>query len=375
MLVTHMRKGVPKKMKRTTKKKEKRRKSINTGMILAFFGALMAGVPGVLEDAYNNYHDSHPSYKYEMRQDWMHMDEAASVSSNKSVVEVYKDNWQAEYWCGAELVTLYHNLSKQDRVISKFRVYAENIEENYEAKIKYRVEPSYNQVPIGMENYGWGSTGKITIALDDLSPENPNEDRVELEFKEGAAKEWCFESIEPGESVQCACLPLDSLKIICKETLDEPVAYIAKFNIEMENGEPHKQECGLRVYPDRIEVNGSDVKGCGAKEYVICVDTAESSWSREFYTTQILPAGETVRLPICIVPKMSCTMSVRIEFETMDGEVIQAEPLDHAVFTVPYYEGNMERYIDGLKLDWEDGDSNKIVYFPFEKVTAILPPK
>ena len=87
-----------------------------------------------------------------------------------------------------------------------------------------------------------------------------------------------------------------------------------------------------------------------------------------------LMAGETVRLPICIVPKMSCTMSVRIEFETMDGE-IRAEPLEHAVFTVPYYEGNMERYIDGLKLDWEDGDGNKIVYFPFEKVTAIPPKK
>ena len=35
----------------------------------------------------------------------------------------------------------------------------------------------------------------------------------------------------------------------------------------------------------------------------------------------------------------------------------------------------MERYIDRLKLDWEDGDGNKIVYFPFEKVTAIPPKK
>ena len=116
--------------------------------------------------------------------------------------------------------------------------------------------------------------------------------------------------------------------------------------------------------------------GCGDDSdsgYIILVDTSEDSWSESYDVYQPLPGNKAVRLPIFIVPEKSCTMSIRIEFETQDGEIIQAEPLKDAKFVIPYVETDYYEYIDGKLLDWSEVDGKEIVYFPFAATPYIIP--
>ena len=328
----------------------------------------------------NEYLESHPEYAYETNMDWLKMSEAASVLGASSRVTVYKDDEAYfepnTYWYGAGLVVVYNNLDKQDRVITKFHVYAEDIVEDYSPMIEAAVYNFDDPLTFDVRNNGWGATGPIQVSLVRFYPYNSGDEKiVELSLREGTADSWAFDSIEPGGYASLPLFSTDNVQVLRHQDFEECIWYVVEVElVAPESGYRKTMEWWLEVYPDHVEImrvggNGDD----SDSGYIIFVETSEPSWSESYDVYQLLPGKQAVRLPIFIVPEMSCTMSIRIEFETQDGEIIQAEPLKNAKFVIPYIENDYFEYVDGKLLDWSQVEGKEIVYFPFAATPYIIP--
>lgn len=325
---------------------------------------------------YEEYRESHPRYTYETSTDWLKMEEAESILSNQSRVEVYKDHSEeGVFYNGAALTVLYNNLDEQERHITHFSVYAEDIVEDYSPNLFLNSTQSINPIGYNGYNAGWGETGEIRISVVDLVPAYGYEEQevVELSLREGAITSWVFDSLKPGEHREFALLSEQDFIVEYKKPFDEVVMYSLCFEVEAAESENKEiATCTIEVHPDKLQVFVGGQGGPVDTNYVVWVDTALPTWSNTYKVHQVLPGKQGVRLPIFIVPKMSCTMSLRIEFETLDGEIITAEPLKNAQFVIPYYE-DFGNYIDGDLLDWDNVDGNVVVYFPFESTSKVLP--
>lgn len=346
-------------------------------MATAFLCVMIIGLlvfVGVYADKVHR--ESNPKHEYEQCMDWLSMDEAAAVFGGESRVEVYKDYSGANaYYDGAALTVLYNNLDDQDRAIRRLTVYAEDIVRDYSPKLLEIWHESLSPLVFHIYNEGWGETGNISINFIAAYPTEGNASKTPavVSLQDGADKVWTFDSLQPGESRVFPLLSEKDLKVELLDEFEGSILFMLLFELEApETGYKMALNFPVEVLPDGTVLPLEDGRGDGDDiHYVVMVDTTEPQWSRSFVIDQILPAKRTVRLPIFIVPDQSCSMTVRIEFETADGEIIQATPLENANFIVPYYT-DPYYYIDGSLIDWEKLDGSEVIYFPFTTVPYVI---
>lgn len=316
-----------------------------------------------------------PMFVYDTSMDWLHMDEAASVLGTESQIQVYKPQNVKEYDQGAVLTALYSNYSNQDRCITKFTVYAEDIREDLSPVLWYDAITNDGVLDVSCYNNGWGETGALTVEYVEIIPYEKSSlhDCVDIMMDPDAVSSWSVPSIDPGTGESFKLLNVESLRVTYIEPFDGVIKYQILFRIySEETGFETVMPCWLDVYPDEVNLFLSGGGDGGEKNYVVWVETSEPQWQETYTVQQWLPAKKTVRLPVFIVAEKTCTMTVRIEFETADGEIIQATPLENARFVVPYYEEPPEEYIDGKLLDWEHIDGTEVFYFPFVESNEIV---
>lgn len=319
---------------------------------------------------------SMPTFIYETNMDWLRMDEASAVLGTESQVYVYKPKNANEYMQCAALTVLYSNYSELDRCITEFAVYAEDIREDLSPDLRHEAYENDGVLTFLCENDGWSETGDFTIEYAGIKPyeESAKHSCVEVQLNPDAVSSWNYHSIEPGESAYLSLLNTADIQINYKEPFEGDVQFEIMFRLySEETGYATTLPCWLFVSADHFNFwyggggNGDD------RTYVVWVPTSEPQWQETYEVQQWLPGNETVRLPVFIVPEKTCTMTIRMEFKTADGEIIQATPLENARFVVPYYDETPEEYVDGSLLNWNQIQGNEVFCFPFagtEKIVA-----
>ncbi|MBQ7921447.1 MAG: SMEK domain-containing protein [Clostridia bacterium] len=317
-----------------------------------------------------------PTFTYETNMDWLRMDEAAAVLGTESQVYVYKPKNANEYLQCAALTVLYSNYSERDRCITEFTVRAEDIREDLSPVLRHEALENDGVLTFFCENYGWGKTGDFTIEYAGIKPyeESAEHDCVEVQVNPDAVSSWNYPSIEPGEGAYLSLFNTADIQINYKEPFEGSVWFEIMFRLYAEEtGYETMLPCWLFVFADHVTFSYG-VGGEGDdRNYVVWVPTSNPQWQETYAVQQWLPGNETVRLPVFIVPEKSCMMTIRMEFKTVDGEIIQATPLENARFVVPYYDETPEDYVDGNLLDWDQIQGNEVFCFPFiqtEKIVA-----
>jgi len=309
--------------------------------------------------------------------DWLHMDAAGAILEGTSHVQLYADSISevgeennTAYHDGAVLIALYSNQVEHEKIITKFRVYADDIVENISPDLKFFFQKDELEGPILCHAYnnGWGETGKIQVAFSSIRPQGGyDNDVVDICLQDGACTSWKFDSIKPGDTESMPLLREQDFVVEYREQPDENfyAYYFVVFKVEApESNYATTIELPLIVGPDYVRLYWPGLGGGFSKNYVVWIDTSSPAYSAEYSVYQRLPGNEVMCIPMFIVPAKSCTMSVRIEFETLEGEIIQAAPLNNADFIIPYYE-KPESYVDGQLLDWDSVEGNVITCLPF----------
>ena len=322
--------------------------------------------------------EKHPAYNYEAYFDWMYMDEAASILTDSSEVSIFYDPIESQwddfrFYKGATLIALYSNLDEQDQVITEFTVRANNIVEDLSPSLNYSFDSFLEPITAHIKNVGWGETGTMRIEFIGITPlpdqgdENAN---VTVKVKDETTTSWTLKSLKPGEKRDLFLFSSEDLSIQ-REGSFTAACFQFEFMIYAEGSYETPMSFILDVFEEG-EVIHTGGYGDDFTNYVVWIDTSSPKWSKTYRTYQIIPGKQTVRLPICIVPSKSCTMTVEVEFKTANGTIIQATPLSSAYFIVPYYD-EPTSYIDGELLDENYASENTIVYFPFVNVDKVVP--
>lgn len=315
---------------------------------------------------------------YYLGADWLQMDAVGAILEGTSHVHLYADSisgvWEESdtaYHGGAALIALFSNLDEREKIITKFRIYANDIVENLSPDLRFSFQQDGLTDPISclIYNNGWGETGKIQISFLSIQPqEGYNDDAaVDIYLQDGACTFWEFDSVKPGTSGNLPLLSGQDFIIEYKAKPEENFCayYSVIFIVEApEQNYVTTMELPLEIGPDYVRLFSLGVGGGTAKNYVVWIDTSSPTYSAEYPVYQRLPGNEVVCIPMLIVPEKSCTMSVQIEFETLEGEIIQAPPLNNANFVIPYYK-NPELYVDGNLLDWDNVEGKIITCLPF----------
>lgn len=311
--------------------------------------------------------------------DWLQMNAAGTILEGTSHVQLYADSisevWggsDTAYYDGAALIALFSNQDEHEKIITKFRVYANDIVENLSPDLHFYFWQDELTDPISCEIYnnGWGETGKIQITFSSIQPvegyEEYNDD-LDIYLQDGASTFWELDSVNPGTIGSLPLLSGQDFVVEYKAQLKENFCtyYSVAFIVEApDQNYTTTMELPLVIGPDYVRLFTSGLGGGEAKNYVVWIDTSSPTYSAEYPVYQRLPGNEVVCIPMFIVPEKSCTMSVQIEFETLEGETIQATPLNHANFIIPYYE-NQWMYVDGNLLDWDNVEGKVITCLPF----------
>lgn len=346
------------------KKKKEKQNMVRINKAGVIVGAVTA-IIGAGISVFVLFRDTHPSYAYETEFNWMHMDEIGSYLGSRSKVEIYKTKGSdGAFHQGALLAVLYNNLDEQERAITRFTVHAENITEDYSPYLNF-----YEARFLGyhISNSGWSETGALQIEFLELVPADGYEAQKDVQLSlKGSDKVWQLNSIKPGESTEIQLLTEEDFHVEYSENFQGVIPYTIRFKVEApESGYSNVIASTIEVYPDHLQLFSGGIGDGEQVNYVIMIDTSYSSWSETYKVYQTLPGKRTTQLPVFIAPSMSCTMDVRFEFETLDGEIIEAAPLEDARFIVPYYETPDSYIIDGEFLDWDTIDGQAVVYFPF----------
>lgn len=324
----------------------------------------------------NNPQDNPP--KYYSGSDWLQMDAAGAILEGTSYVQLYADSisevWEESdttYYDGATLIALFSNQDEHEKIITKFRVYANDIVENLSPDLHFNFWQDELTDPISCDIYnnGWGETGEIRITFSSIQPvEGFNDDlAVDVYLQDGACMFWELDSVKPGCIGNLPLLSGQDFVVEYKAHPKEnfPIYYSVAFIVEApEQNYATTMEFPLEIGPDYVRLFSSGLGGGDARNYVVWIDTSSPTYSAEYPVYQRLPGNEVVCIPMLIVPEKSCTMSVKIEFETLEGEIIQATPLNHANFVIPYYE-NQWMYVDGNLLDWDSIEGKVVTCLPF----------
>lgn len=359
-------------------KKKKKAQRERRELLIRIALAVIAPMTTLAIYLHTNYRVSNPIIEYETGFRWLNTDEADSIYSSKSQIAVY-DYQEGTYYSEAVLSVLFNNLSEYDRTITSFTVYAEDIVEDYSPNLGYIPVDTYDNLSISIDivNDGWGESGPLKISVSSLElhrPDNPSIP-VRMSLQKHAVCEWEFESLLPGETRRFDLLNEDDFIVTYDMPIEKTIDYDLVLSIEaVEHGIIESQVVTISITPDReIYVNGVGGRGPELTYYVVEIDTSKAEWSKTYKTSQLLPAKETVYFPIHIVPTMSCNMSVRIEFELNDGEILYSDPINNSHFIIPYHDDFIE-YVNGELLNWNDKQEIRVVCFPFVSSSTTLSP-
>ena len=344
---------------------------------VALFGSSVATIIYYSQEIGKNLN---PSYDYDLNTEWMDMEVAFNLLTEKSGVSIYTssriiDNHTEDsfYFEGVSLVALFSNKEDVERNIIKFSVFVDDIEENLSPDIEcVMVEDNSDPITAHFSNTGWGDTGEIHLSIKDVLY---NDNSVaDISILEGVENDWIFESIPPGETRVFTFADTKIFNVIWKDYSVESTNFSILVDIcAPKTGYSTSCVVTMKATPDGVvacSIGGEG--GDGDVNYVILVDTSMRNWASTYNIYQRIPAKQTVRLPIFIMPTKSCSMSIRVEFELEDGEIIIANPLYHVPIRVPYYT-ELTEYISGETLDWNALEGNAEIWFPYEMNSKVLP--
>ena len=320
-----------------------------------------------------------------MNTEWLEMEEAFDLLTEKSKVNIYTTHQTSDtdnsadmcYYNGVTMIALFSNKADVDRNIVRFSVYAEDIVENLSPDIHCTwVEDCSNPITANFCNNGWGETGELHIFIsnNDIGYyEKKDANIAQISICKGAQNDWVFDSIRPGELKTLSFASPDIFDVQWKDPTVKSISFYIRIVIYApEIGYATSSLIPMTATPHGVQAEG--VGGMGGNEdknYVIVVDTSFGSWSQKYPIYQRIPARQTVKLPIFILPMKSCSMSLRIEFELDDGETIIAEPLYNAAIKVPYYT-ELQDYVSGDDLDWSSLEGSATIWFPYEMTSKVV---
>ena len=340
--------------------------------------AIITALWGGGKDIYAWYKERNPVFAYETNFDWMSMEEVDTIISDESKVVVYafeeNDSFQG-YWDGVALTALFSNLTDTDRVITSFTVYADNITVDLSPDLVYGpTGNSSDSIEQFFYNNGWGESGPIHISADRIERVEDNDvSCLQLSLSKDAQTTWVFESMQPGDWREFSFLTQDDFVIEESGQCDGNVLFCLYLDLFLpDTGHEEEIPILLEVSASKVRVYHDGLGGDIDTSYVVKIPTDGDTWVKKYPADQKLPAKKTVRLPIFIVPEKSCSLTIRVEFELSNGEIVKSEELVDTYIKVPYYDDWTE-YLDGELLDWDSIDSFTDIYFPFESSSAVLP--
>ena len=345
----------------------------------ATIAAIITALWGVGKDLYGLYKERNPVFAYETNFDWMSMDEVETIVTDESkvVVYAYEDNDSSVngYRDGVALTALFSNLSNTDREITSFTVFADNIVEDLSPDLVCGpIDSSADTIALYFYNNGWGESGPIHISVDRIEcVEDNNASCLQLSLGKNAQTTWIFDSLQPGDWREFSLLMKDDFIIGESGHCDGSVMFCLYLDLFLpDTGYDEEIPVLLEVSESKLEVHIDGMGGGVDISYVVKIPTDGKTWVKKYPADQKLPANKTVRLPILIVPEKSCFLSIRVEFELSNGEIVKSEELADTYVKVPYYD-DWSEYLDGELLDWDNIDSFTSIYFPFKSSSTILP--
>lgn len=374
---------------------------------IAVFVAFIDNVLGIgasITNFFRDFGQQDNTPPYYTGSEWMHMERTGAVLDGSSHIQLYADSINGSpyednnlYYNGAILIVLYGNNSENEKIITKFRVYADGIVEDLSPVLSAGLMNGSNdpETPVlcHVHNNGWSTSGKVQIDFSSIVPLEGygNDPNVNIRLREGTCTSWELDSVAAGEVKEIDLLAAQDFAVEYAEPPDDGFCayYAALFTVKApENNYETVMKFLLEIGPNYIR---PCIQGMGGgddvKNYVVWIDTSGPEWSAEYPVYQRLPGNQVMCIPIFIVPTKSCAMSVRLEFETLEGEIIQGVPLKNANFVIPYYE-NSQEYIDGNLLDWDNIEGDVVtclpfsseegkvnIAFPFVNSSTIVPPE
>lgn len=371
-------------IKRKESNKELTKRQVKYGkiaLVISIIAIIVTILLFLAEYCIEEYRHTYHKYTYEIYADWTLLDEIATYFSNQDQIIVYDNSaisQNGEYYNGAALIAFYTNYDAQDRVITGFNVYIKDIVEDNSSNLACCFSYDYqDDLTVAVWNNGWGSSGEIAINY--ISIEGYDTDSLQINLKESSVHSRKIAELDSGEISYIPLYSADDFEIHWDDdiTLDSDRFAVADMQlqlVDLETGTVREYSApfcvsGNKVSPYPPYEGVEDVQ----KNYVIIVDTSAATWEKSYKVFQPLPGGQTIRIPILIMPNRSCSMSIEIEFETLDGETIKLTPLIDAEFQVPYFE-SYNRYIDGKVINLYQLEGTSIVYFPFERINSIVIP-
>lgn len=303
-----------------------------------------------------------------------------TIINDKSKVRIlYSDNtfspeYQSEYqnqkdfYLGCILLVHFTNTSKNDIRLTEISIAADNIVVDEAPVFVYNLSLSDNSITIEIINNGWGIAENpyVVLSADEL-----------IGLIGSEAKTVSADNLAAGASNLQGLLSFSEMNTSNLQE-DEKIVFTPSATINYDNiDKPFELDFPeITVSKKGLEWN-NDLKGMGdgTVSYGIVVNTNNKSFKNSFPTNQIIPAGETVLLPICIAPDKSCSMdfelSIQFNLKSKKNDAINTK-FKNVTFFVPYYKD--DNISDGSKLASNDIETAEERYFPFMTISSVLGP-
>lgn len=333
---------------------------------------------------YEEYRKSNPKYPHEFNVYQMDLFEAAYFLGSKAncSTSIYTDepvkdikDLKNVYYYGNMLKMLYNNLDEHERAITKLTVCVDHVVEDTTPRLEFSSDIVNEAIQLTMQNYGWGETGDIQISLLKITPASnsyviPNSKFEEpIVLHENAPTSWELNSIKPGETRTVELLKKEDFVLNPDYPDAAYLGYVLTFELyARETNYKRTLKCKINCeeYPLLLAPPEDNLETA----YIVWAETSNPEWSRTYQIEEIIPGNKMEQIPVFIIPEKSCTMTLQIRLETLDGETIAAVPLENMKFIIPYYLDKKE-YVENMILDW-DKICRKIVVFPNDASPYIL---
>lgn len=261
---------------------------------------------------------------------------------------------------GACFDVVFSNHTGYNRAITKLTVTATNVIPDYSPVIVSSPYVEDNSIYIDVYNQGWGKANYIEIKLKSISDK-----RVKTQNK----KINSIYNLSPGETKTQKTLTFHDL--IIEDTFTEGTV---KFCFEIVcDGIKQKEDIIVSVHMDKTKLfPGGGLGDGGELIYSIVIDALNNKSKKTYSVYQVIPATETILLPIIVIPSQSCQMSLALTFEMEDGEKIELIAFEDKNIIIPYYKDTIKQNINLLLDSYE----NEIVCcFPFATSNYIIETK
>lgn len=282
----------------------------------------------------------------------------------------YNDECQVTYNRACLINILFTNKSENDIVLTQFSCIANNIVVDETPVILKWIYCYDDNLYVDLINNGWGNAENFQIRMfnDDLYDFIGNN---EIIFSSDDVIPGFFEplgfclshsdldtsNLANGEVVEIALEGEYTYKGLSEPVSIEPMPVLFISNKSLKS--------------DLTSYGGAD----SDMKYGIIINTLKVEDSYNIKTKQVVPAHETVLLPVCIAADRSCTFDLEISFEINYNKKISINPLlfkNLSIF-VPYYcMGDDYLIYDGDEIDNDTDFSEATVYFPYKMVESVF---